>query len=91
MHAPGSGVSGWTRLHDHPQQYLQFVFSLATRGQREAKRWLVAFDRAQLHLNQGNAEPSLLFNTLAADAEGALFPKLAELPLQEAALHFADR
>ena len=33
-------------LPDHAEQYLQFVFLLATCGQREAERWLMAFDLA---------------------------------------------
>ena len=37
---------GAEELAEHPEQYLQCVFLLATRGQREAERWLVAFDQA---------------------------------------------
>ena len=101
---------GADALHDNIEQYLQFVFLLATCGQKEAERWLIAFDQAHpspapgiaafvhatwsnLHLNRGNAEASLAHNALAADAadkaaaDGSLFPKLAELPLQEAAAY----
>ena len=104
------GRFGSAAVHDNTEQYLQFVFLLATCGQREAERYLIAFDQAHptpapriaafahatwsnLHLNRGDAEASLIHNALAVDAadkaaaEGTLFPKLAELPLQEAAAH----
>jgi len=101
---------GTESLHDHAEQYLQFVFLLATCGKREAERWLVAFDWAHprptphiaafaqatwsnLHLNRGDAATALTHNALAVEAanqaaaEGTLFPKLTELPLQAAAAH----
>ena len=37
---------GAEELAERPEQYLQCVFLLATRGQREAERWLIAFDLA---------------------------------------------
>ncbi len=37
---------GAEELPEHPKQYLQCVFLLATCGQREAGGWLIAFDRA---------------------------------------------
>ena len=88
-----------------PEQFLQFVFVLATFGQRDAQRWLVAFDQAHpsnepavdafrhatwsnLYANRGDAERALAHNTMAFDAaetesaDGLLWPKLVELPLQ---------
>ena len=37
---------GADALHENTEQYLQSVFLLATGGQREAERWLIAFDQA---------------------------------------------
>jgi LuxR family maltose regulon positive regulatory protein len=101
---------GDTAPDEDPEHFLQFVFLLATFGQREAERWLVTFERTHpspdahiaamahmawgnFHLNRGNAEAVLAHNRLAVDATFAaprpdvLFPKLAELALQEAGAH----
>src|SRR4051794_21960697 len=40
------GRFGADALQDNPEQYLQFVFLLATCGEREAERRMIAFDRA---------------------------------------------
>ena len=95
---------------EDPEHFLQFVFLLATFGQREAERWLVSFDRTHpspdahiaavahmawgnFYLNRGNAEAVIAHNRLAVDATFAaprpdvLWPKLAELALQEAGAH----
>lgn len=40
------GRFGADARQDNPEQYLQFAFLLATCGEREAERWMVAFDRA---------------------------------------------
>ena len=101
---------GDTAADEDPGHFLQFVFLLATFGQREAERWLVTFDRthpspdppiaalvqaawSNFHLNRGNAEAAVAHNRLAVEAvytatrPDGLFPKLAELALQEAAAH----
>ena len=99
-------------IGERPGSILQFVFVLATFGQRDAQRWLLAFDQAHpsnepavaafrhatwsnLYANRGDADRAQSHNAMVfqaaetASADGPLWPKLVELPLQEASVTFS--